>query len=62
MSDEYALSVVAGVRQFIRARYYMPKKQVFNGKQDFEGWMQEIDGLEEYIKCLAEGQYVFWII
>ena len=55
MTEEYALSVVESMKQFIRARYYMPQKQVFNGKADFEAWLQELDGLEEYIKCLSEG-------
>lgn len=52
MTEEYALSVVDGMKQFIRARYYMPQKQDFNGKVDFEARLQELDGLKVYIKTL----------
>ena len=53
MNKEFALSVVESVRKFIRGRYYMPQKQAFNGKADFEAWLLELNGLEEYIKCLT---------
>ena len=50
MNDEYALSVVESVKRFIRARYFFGNKTAFNGKEDFDAWMLELDGLERYIE------------
>ena len=50
MTEEDALSVVESMKQFIRARYFFGNKAAFNGKEDFDAWMLELDGLERYIE------------
>ena len=56
MTKEFALAVVGSVRRFIKARYYMPNMEAFSGWGDFESWMRELAGLEEYIKQASEGR------
>lgn len=54
MSKEYALSVIRHIKSFIRASYYMPNRQAFNGEDDFKAWNIELDGLKEYIISLSK--------
>lgn len=54
ITKDFALSIVRAVRRFIKARYYMPNMVAFSGWPDFEGWMHDLCGLENYINGISE--------
>lgn len=50
MSKEFAISTVQHIIQFCRLIYFQPKIKPFNGKEDFEATLKQLNGLKEFIE------------
>ena len=50
MTKEYALGVIDYIRQFYRRLYYQPQMKPFNTKEGYEGELQVLNGLKEFIE------------
>lgn len=58
ITKETALSTVGSVRRFIRWRYFHPEIEEYAPEMFLDGWMKELDALEEYINSISSGQSV----
>ena len=56
MTKELAIATVDYMMQFCRRLYYMPNKEPFSVRADFESRLQELNGLKDYIIRLNEGK------
>ena len=50
MSKEFAIATVQHMMQFCRLIYCQPKIKPFNGKEDFEVTLKQLNGLKEFIE------------
>ncbi len=50
MSKEFAIGTVQHMMQFCRLIYFQPKIKPFNGKEDFEVTLKQLNGLKEFIE------------
>ena len=54
MTKEFALSAIKEMRQFYRRLYFFPEKKPFNSAEDFDGAVQILNGLRDFISRFAE--------
>ena len=50
MSKEFALCTVQHMMQFCRLIYFQPKIQPFNGEEDFNATLKQLNGLKKFIE------------
>ena len=58
ITKETALETIGSVRRFIRWRFFHPETEEYHPEIFFDGWMEELDALEEYINGTSLGQSV----
>lgn len=54
MTKEFALSAIKEMRQFYRRLYFFPEQKPFNSAEDFDGAVQILNGLRDFISQVAE--------